>query len=134
MLEIFYVNEAALLLLDENNYTSNSIWFYYLLNGYLKLWFCFSKGITNMSQVTVLTVSEDNLQLTPQHFHTLASAFPHCKQLTNYKGNWHMRACSKWYFARPRISVSDRGISSTLNRCWNFQWIFLVFLMVETFS
>ena len=63
-LEIYiYVNRETLLIFDWKKHTSNSIWFYYLLYHYSIFLFRFSKGITNMPQVTVPPATANKLQL-----------------------------------------------------------------------
>ena len=43
-----YVNKTTLLKFDCKKYTSNSIWFYYLLNSNFIFSFCACQGIENM--------------------------------------------------------------------------------------
>ena len=47
-------------------------------------------------------------------------------QLTNYEGNWHVRAYCKWYSVRPGVV----GLKQMLKLLMNL----LIFLMVNTFS
>ena len=73
-----YANKATLLVFEWKKYTAISICFYYFFNNYLILLFCFSRGITNMVQVTVPAVVANNLQTSlPVHLLAYKSAVAH---------------------------------------------------------
>ena len=47
-------------------------------------------------------------------------------QSTKYKGNWHIRAYSKWYYARPGVVGFEQMLKLSMN--------LLIFPMVSNFS
>ena len=129
LLEVFiYVNKAVLLIFSWKKYTSNKIWFYLLtelINNYLIFLFCFSQGITNMPQVTVSTVSANNLL--PVHLlaytsactcihllHIIAWVIPQCKTCRSAKKSTSSQGLCLSGSVRGQQSVYQSGEPSWL--------------------